>query len=182
MMGRTHSAVGAACAAAVVFFVPAVLPIPDLRLAAVAVALGGLGGLLPDVDHPKSRFGRTLGPISWALHRAFGHRTIFHTLLCWMALSAAAWHWLPSCVAVPLSVGYVSHLLADSVSYATFRTEQDELVEGRGGAPLLWPLLPIHERTGVKVFVLGGLGEHLVAAAATCTTGALAYLRITGIA
>lgn len=44
-----------------------------------------LGSLSPDIDHPKALIGRLFFFISKPLDRHFGHRTITHSLLGWIA-------------------------------------------------------------------------------------------------
>ena len=40
-----------------------------------------VGGLLPDIDHPKSFTGRMILPLSDIIKEAVGHRTLTHSLL-----------------------------------------------------------------------------------------------------
>lgn len=114
------------------------------------VVLGGavLGCMLPDIDHPRSSFGRRVLPISLALSAIFGHRGITHSLLAVVAASILSWvafnhmNWQQA-LSVPfvlgLSAGYLSHLAADWFS--------------NSGVPLLWPsrrrfVAPISLSTG----------------------------------
>ncbi len=101
-------------------------PTPELFSAAA------FGALLPDIDHPSSRVGRMFPHISKPLARVFGHRGFTHSLLAIAALVAvlaytARFHAasLPAATAAAVSMGYLSHLLAD---YLTIR-----------GIPLFWP-------------------------------------------
>lgn len=44
--------------------------------------MGGIvGGLLPDIDTVNSKIGRKLYPVSFVFQKAFGHRTLTHSLL-----------------------------------------------------------------------------------------------------
>jgi membrane-bound metal-dependent hydrolase YbcI (DUF457 family) len=122
MMGRTHaaSAVVAALGVAVVTDVPgAAVPV----MAGVAY----LSGYGPDVDHPSSRAGRLLPPVSWAVRRVsvrtvgIAHRGLSHTVLAailwglfagglsalWLLPVAAVW------VGVFGFAGYLSGVLGD---------------------------------------------------------------------
>jgi inner membrane protein len=46
--------------------------------------------LLPDIDHTKSPVGKLFFPLAQWLDRHYGHRTLTHSLLCWLAVSLAA--------------------------------------------------------------------------------------------
>ncbi|WP_043157375.1 metal-dependent hydrolase [Aeromonas diversa] len=88
-----------------------------------------LGGLLPDLDHPKSVLGQWLPFISRPLARLFGHRGFTHSLLAtglvlWGVQSSLPGG--PEGVKKALLLGYLSHLLGDLLTPA--------------GIPLLWPL------------------------------------------
>ncbi|MBL6457614.1 metal-dependent hydrolase [Belnapia sp. T6] len=92
-----------------------------------AMALAALGGLLPDIDHPKSWVGQRLRPISDILAAVFGHRGVTHSVLavvgCWWLLRYGA---VPARWAAPVVAGYLSHLGADLLT--------------PGGLRLAWPL------------------------------------------
>src|SRR3989338_6742276 len=47
---------------------------------------------LPDIDHPKSKYGRRLGIISKAINLVAGHRGIFHSLLFALLFGIAFWY------------------------------------------------------------------------------------------
>jgi len=87
--------------------------------------------LLPDIDHPKSLLGQRLRWLSHPIARAFGHRGFTHSLL---AVAAGLWLFqinLPQSSPIPadvlqgLTLGYLSHIVADMLTPA--------------GVPLLWP-------------------------------------------
>jgi len=87
--------------------------------------------LLPDIDHPKSLLGQRLSWLSHPIARAFGHRGFTHSLL---AIAAGLWLFqinLPQSSPIPpdvlqgLTLGYLSHIVADMLTPA--------------GVPLLWP-------------------------------------------
>ncbi len=120
MMAGSHVALGAAAwmAAAPHFGQPALEPL--------ALGLAALGGLLPDMDHPKSWVGKRLRPVSDMVAGVFGHRGITHSLLavvgCWWLLRHQA---VPAEFAAPVVVGYLSHLFGDLLT--------------PGGLRLSWP-------------------------------------------
>jgi len=121
MLAGSHIALGAAAWIAVA---------PHLGRPALdpeALGLAVLGGLLPDIDHPKSWVGRRLRPVSDLVAGLFGHRGITHSLLAvlacgWLLRQGA----LPARWAEPLVIGYVSHLAGDLLTPAGLR--------------LLWPI------------------------------------------
>jgi inner membrane protein len=116
MMAGSHVALGAAA------WVVAAPHFGQPALDAGAMALAGLGGLLPDVDHPKSWVGKRLRPASDIIAKVFGHRGITHSLVavvgCWLLLQHQA---VPLEIAVPVVVGYLSHLAADLLTPAGLR-------------------------------------------------------------
>lgn len=120
MLAGSHVALGAAAWIAVAPH----LGRPPLDPEALAIAVAG--GLLPDIDHPKSWAGRRLRPISDMVAGVFGHRGITHSLL---AVLGCGWllHQgiLPTRWAEPLVAGYFSHLLGDLLTPSGLR--------------LLWP-------------------------------------------
>lgn len=100
--------------------------------AAELYTAAALGSLLPDIDHPSSRVGRMFPQVSKPLAAVFGHRGFTHSLLAILALVAVLAYTshthaasLPAATAAAVSIGYLSHLLAD---YLTVR-----------GIPLFWP-------------------------------------------
>lgn len=119
MMAGSHIAIGAALWA-VTARLSGLEPAEPQALAAAA-----LGALLPDIDHPQSWAGRKMRVVSVPLALIVGHRGITHSALaiaaCALLLTLLGTGWL----AAPVVIGYLSHLLADSLTPS--------------GVPLLWP-------------------------------------------
>ncbi len=90
-------------------------------------ALGAavLGSLLPDIDHPQSWAGRKMRAVSVPLSLLVGHRGITHSAVAVVAGLALLLVMGMGWMAAPVVVGYLSHLLADSLTPS--------------GVPLLWP-------------------------------------------
>ncbi len=133
--------------------------------------LAGIGGLLPDLDHPKSVLGRKLWFISLPLSAVVGHRGFTHSLVAIvMMLSILVivtsipeyvfYRWMVA----PLCIGYLSHIFGDaltpsgvpllyprrnSFSFNIFKTgsAQETLVVGV---------------IGLMVFVFGGVGSQML--------------------
>lgn len=71
------------------------------------------GGLLPDIDHPKSKLGRYFRPVMFL----FEHRGFFHSFLVLPLITAVLFFFfhMPQ-FALPIIIGYISHLLADLIT------------------------------------------------------------------
>lgn len=133
MRGRTHAAAGVLIGLALATNGQ---PLGGMMMG----ALGGLGALIPDIDHPRSMIGRRTGPIGNALRLAVNHRGVSHSgVAAAIIILVALWvpaAWRPYTLAA--SLGYASHLCLDALTGA--------------GIPLFWPikhrftLLPL--RTG----------------------------------
>lgn len=142
MLAKTHILFGAGLALAASQV--AHLSVPTTL---IVVGSGAMGGLLPDIDHPSSTFGRRIWPVSLIISKVFGHRGITHSLLAVSGLTFllfSGYH-LPA-VSLGLIVGYLSHLLGDFIT--------------PHGIPLLWPYskcyrIPCPIRTG-------GFGEGVL--------------------
>lgn len=77
-----------------------------------------LASILPDIDHTKSVVGKCAYPLAKYIDRNFGHRTITHSLVCWLGLTVVMYlgeqllfksevhTWI-------FSLAYFSHLLLD---------------------------------------------------------------------
>jgi len=86
--------------------------------------VGGIAGLLPDIDEPRSMIGRPFFFLSTPLNMAVGHRTLTHSLLAVLAV------WL---VLLPFSremamaavAGIAAHIIGDMVT---------------GKVQVLWPV------------------------------------------
>jgi inner membrane protein len=77
------------------------------------IVLVMLGGLLPDIDHPKSKIGRYFRPINYLFeHRGFFHSFLFIPVLVLIILLAIK---LPN-FSLPLAIGYASHLVSDMLT------------------------------------------------------------------
>lgn len=125
MLAPGHLAFGVATYMALSAFYGHQPGIPDY--AAVVV-----GALLPDIDHPRSQFGRLVPFISIPVANVFGHRGLTHSLLAVVVFMAILFQTMenfgqaaPSTVAAALCFGYLSHILADFCTIS--------------GVPLLWP-------------------------------------------
>ncbi|MFQ5620670.1 MAG: metal-dependent hydrolase [Candidatus Nanoarchaeia archaeon] len=110
MMARTHLAFGALAAALLA-------PIFSYGNSWRFVVLVLLGSLLPDIDHPQSKYGRKIKPISYPITWMFGHRGFWHSVYVPAVMLGAGYaytaYW-PHLLAV--SVGYMAHLFSDMLT------------------------------------------------------------------
>lgn len=131
----------------------------------VFVVITAVGGLAPDLDHPGSKLGRKLLPLSIPIWLLFGHRGGTHSLIATTAflMLAAGLSWFNPVIgwwAAGFGIGYGVHLICDSMT--------------RSGIPLWWPLS--QERVGLRWFATGSLMEYLVLLTTVSATGALLTL------
>lgn len=111
--------------------------------------LTALGSILPDLDHPGSAIahGLILKPLSWGARIAFGHRGFLHSLAMVGIVLAAATATMGPTFALPLTWGYLWHIVAD------FLTVQ--------GVPLLMPLSDVKLSVPLMAVRTGSFGEAL---------------------
>lgn len=142
MVGKTHLCAGLCAGTA--FALWADLP---LAQTGIAVAAGMLGGVLPDLDHRKSKVTQRAGLFGFFSSRLFKHRGILHTPVVYLVLNAI----------LILSLG--NHPMIHAAIFGALAGELSHLfldMLNPSGIPLLWPvtrkrisLLPI--QTGGKI-------------------------------
>ncbi|MDI6740730.1 MAG: metal-dependent hydrolase [Candidatus Edwardsbacteria bacterium] len=134
MTGKTHALAGANAAGW------SLLLFPGLSHSPIWLAIGGLAGLLPDLDASESE----LQNVSWRVggrrgirvkifklpalifHHLFGHRGALHSLLALLVFTALVTLLrAPAELVIAFGLGYLSHLLTDGLTM--------------GGVPLFWP-------------------------------------------
>lgn len=82
--------------------------------------IGGaaIGGLIPDIDHPKSFLGSAIQPISTIIMETIGHRTITHSLLFLLIVSCAV-AIFNIMLGVGVGIGILSHIILDLLTPKT---------------------------------------------------------------
>ncbi|WP_051330891.1 metal-dependent hydrolase [Aneurinibacillus terranovensis] len=110
MLGVTHMIAGA---------MAGYLVSPDW----IGIVIGGVAGLLPDIDQPRTKIGKWLRPVSYLVHRKFQHRTFTHSLLFTAAMYVILKSYSPG-IARIVAVAMASHIIGDMVT---------------GRVMLLWP-------------------------------------------
>ncbi|ELS02723.1 putative membrane-bound metal-dependent hydrolase [Xenococcus sp. PCC 7305] len=114
--------------------------------------IAGIGGLMPDLDHPKSALGRRIPLVSDTISALFGHRGITHSLLAvgvmilvLMSITTKPEYQELNWMVAPLCIGYISHIIGDSLTPS--------------GVPLLYPK---KKNYSLKVFKTGSLLEFII--------------------
>ena len=129
MMRGTHAAVGLASG-----YLLAHLQHDPLILTLVVATVTEIAALLPDID----------------LKIGLKHRGVTHSLLALALIVGAAWY-VDHRLALPIGIGYSSHLILDMLTI--------------WGIPVLWP---VQKRFRLAKFSTGGLFDRLLAIAASC--------------
>jgi membrane-bound metal-dependent hydrolase YbcI (DUF457 family) len=97
------------------------------------IAFAILGSLMPDIDMPRSFIGRIFFFISKPIERKFGHRTVTHSLIGWLAATVLTFGIITilylifqknPVLSIPLckrwlaafAIGYLSHLILDMLN------------------------------------------------------------------
>jgi len=122
----------------------------------IGAAIGGVGGMLPDIDDCNSILGRQLPILPLVINALrIEHRGFTHTPVCLLIFTAAAyiaaitWN-LNIFYAASLCVGYATHILTDAIT--------------REGVRLFWPFFKGRiALTGIRT---GGIVDYALGAAA----------------
>jgi inner membrane protein len=102
-------------------------------------------GSLPDIDLPKSKIGKKVKPLSMILNFLFGHRGILHSIFVPFAVLLMFYYFKHLEVGLAFFIGYLSHLIGDSLSYE--------------GLSMFNPVSKFRIRGFVRV---GGIFEYLI--------------------
>lgn len=139
MMASTHVAFGLTCWAGYA-------RLRGWPIQPEAMLLAGIGSLLPDIDSPKSSFGKVVPFFSYPISLIFGHRGITHSLFAVLGGILAMWFYgYQLWFVAPLAIGYLSHLAGDMFT--------------NSGVPLMWPS---KEKYSLPIFNTGGFVEFFV--------------------
>jgi len=124
---------------------------PHLALIGAYAAAGAFGAVLPDIDSRRSWVGRKVRIMSDVIEHVAGHRRLFHSLAGMAGLVALVYillriyHPAYLILLVPFLVGYLSHLVLDTVA---------------GGVPWLYPL--VKKRVGLTLKTDGAIERWLL--------------------
>lgn len=74
---------------------------------------GGLAAMVPDIDEPRSKIGKPLLFISYPLNKAFGHRTLTHSLLFAAVIGGLFMPLTGLPMALAIVAGLLAHMAGD---------------------------------------------------------------------
>lgn len=139
MEGTTHI-LGGAVAGMLCTLILQSTGIQSVGLVGISIA----GSLFPDIDLCSSKAGSKAKPASFTINALFGHRTLFHSPILYIALYLLWTHYFPNARtwAVAFAVGVASHILLDMFN--------------KRGIPLLYPIKKTYHIASIKT---GSAGE-----------------------
>lgn len=117
-----------------------------------------IGALLPDLDNPNSKAGKSLGIFSVIFNKIFGHRGITHGVWFPLVMCAAIGYFSNWNFALAIFIGYLSHILIDGLTVQ--------------GINLIHPLQKLHISGFVET---GSWVETVIFIALTIAVGFLGY-------
>ena len=115
-----------------------------------------ISSLIPDIDLCTSKMGHRTKPVSFVISRLFGHRTLFHSpilyiaIYCLMTKYLARYEWLIAAFAI----GIASHLFLDMLN--------------RKGIPLFYPVSKHYHLATIKCGGRGELALRIMLALMSC--------------
>lgn len=119
----------------------------DPMLVAGTCTVATISSLIPDVDLCTSKMGHKTKPVSFVINKLFGHRTLFHSPILYIAIHflmmkyLAGYEWMIAA----FTIGIASHLFLDMLN--------------RKGIPLFYPISKHYHLATIKC---GGQGELVV--------------------
>ena len=79
--------------------------------------VGGIAGVIPDIDEPQSKFGKYIPFASYPLKKTIGHRTLTHSLLFAILCSAILLIATQEIkISLAFGVGIIAHALGDMLT------------------------------------------------------------------
>ncbi|GAE93041.1 membrane-bound metal-dependent hydrolase YdjM [Gracilibacillus boraciitolerans JCM 21714] len=78
--------------------------------------IGGISSIIPDLDEPRSKFGKLFFPISIPIGWIFEHRTFTHSLLFFTICFSLSVILFDFYIALAIISGIIAHVLGDMVT------------------------------------------------------------------
>lgn len=78
--------------------------------------VGGIAGVIPDLDEHRSRFGKLVFPLSYLINKTVGHRTLTHSLLFALGIGFILMPFFDSWVWIATSAGVLAHIAGDMMT------------------------------------------------------------------
>ncbi|WP_067729908.1 metal-dependent hydrolase [Oceanobacillus damuensis] len=120
--------------------------------------IGGLAGVIPDMDEHKSKFGRLLYPISYPLNKLVGHRSLTHSLLFVFMVGMIFWPFSDFWFCASLMAGIIAHIVGDMLTGKVKLFYPAQKVVGFSVSPLMFTLI---DRTAA-VLLIGYICRELL--------------------
>lgn len=79
-------------------------------------AVGGVAGVIPDLDEPRSKFGKIFFFLSIPLNQIFGHRTFTHSLLFAVLIGLIVHLFSSPLIAIASVSGILAHIIGDMLT------------------------------------------------------------------
>ncbi|MFS0689028.1 metal-dependent hydrolase [Sporosarcina sp. 179-K 8C2 HS] len=79
-------------------------------------AVGAVAGVIPDLDEPKSKFGKLFFFVSLPIHSLFGHRTFTHSLLFAFVVGILVYPFAEWWVTYACIGGILAHITGDMLT------------------------------------------------------------------
>lgn len=179
-MARAHAASGVAAGLAVGLFSG------DVATTLLCGGIGMLASFVPDLDHPRARVVRALGPLGWllcrgvrALSRAFGlpaHRGLSHTVLLAVLVGVAA-----GVTASQWAVALSPWLCGGAASAGVAAALAGDWITKQSLPHLWWPFVAATDGppAGLRVTTGRGVERWLIFPAVAATAVALVCVALT---
>lgn len=154
MVGKTHLCAGLCAGTA--FALWSNLP---LEQAGIAAAAGLIGGVIPDLDHRKSKVTQKTGLFGFFSSHLFKHRGVLHTPIIYIILSTI------------LTMSFVHNPLIHAAIFGAFVGELSHLfldMLNPSGIPLLWPIT--RKRISLLPIQTGGKMDRMIGLLSLCLT------------
>jgi len=78
--------------------------------------VGGVAGLIPDLDEHRSRIGKLVFPLSFIINKTVGHRTLTHSLLFVVGIGLILMPFFDSWVWLATIAGILAHIAGDMLT------------------------------------------------------------------
>ncbi|KRG13875.1 hypothetical protein ACA30_13115 [Virgibacillus soli] len=78
--------------------------------------IGGIAGVVPDLDEPKSKFGKVFVPLSLLLNQLVGHRTLTHSLVFAILAGLTLVFFFDLTVGIATTAGILAHSIGDMLT------------------------------------------------------------------
>lgn len=137
-MFRTHLAIGLLAGLVFAGFF-------DVRLPWLFVLIVVVSSSLPDIDHPRSKISKLFFPVSWIISWVVKHRGVMHSIFPVLGIFVLFWYYDLTYIGLAVALGYLSHLLADSMT--------------QGGIDFLYPVSKFKIAGPIEV---GGFMEGVI--------------------